>query len=812
MAKPKIKVKDFLLQKGEYVALGVAGVALVVLLGWGVMTWSSAKPPEENINRSRSAANAVHAAINDTNLPPEEKARLDAELKLSTWKSLEVQSTYPIVPPEDFALAGNYFDPIGRPDTKWEIPQVLGIREFQVDLVRAPMKGYDIIYDQNGKAQIAVLDKKQVKMPEEEKLKAAREALKKKAAAGGNRFAQNQQNPPQPAPMQPPKGPGLQGPGFPGPGGLQASGEGGQGFGGGQFDQGAVRTETTIKYVAIDNLDDEMAEGRLPAMTVIPLRMVVVNASFPLKDQEEAVRRALRMPPNVDVSGAVQFDGFNVKRKVTSPTGRVVTTSSTFFDADGKPVTKNPEDGWVEYNYEDMYIQLIHSRKLGDHFDVDPKEPDTQYLPYFLDRSYAEAMALPFPELIPELGKYPKLRLPSIQKNIEALKKANTPKQTASELRNRIEGRKGGRSLYQPQTGGQTGGALIPGANLGGPGPEGPAPKGGAAISGPGAPRNFNPLAPTGPGGTAAENAEPPVTIDHLLLRFVDCDVKPGYTYEYQVQVRMKNPIWGKQYEDRLVNRALATDPKLEYLSGPWVNLDKKLTVPNESFVYAYDSAEYNKKIESAYPVVLPQNQDNFASNTVNRKIQERMKARDNPRDKQAVVQVLTWMEQVRTESNSAREPVGAWVVAEMPVGRGEYVGRKTYVKLPLWSSTQTAYTFREIQNVAAFNPKDKKDVAGAVPQGWLIDFTADRSILVDFEGGKVRTVAGRNPSVEDEVATEMLIVRSDGMLSVRNSAVDAEDPLRKQYTADWDKWLTEVAKSKAASTETGTGFERPKP
>jgi hypothetical protein len=192
----------------------------------------------------------------------------------------------------------------------------------------------------------------------------------------------------------------------------------------------------------------------------------------------------------------------------------------------------------------------------------------------------------------------------------------------------------------------------------------------------------------------------------------------------------------------------------------------------------------------------------------VNRKIQERLKARDNPRDKQAVVQVLTWMEQVRTEANSAREPVGAWVVAEMPVGKGEYVGRKTYVKLPLWSSTQTAYTFREIQSQAV--GKDKKPVDQ--PQGWLIDFTSDRSVLVDFEGGKVRTTYGRGQSVEEEVASELLIVRNDGKLIVRNSAADAEDKLRKEFTSVWNNWLGEVGKVKSTTGPMGPGFERKEP
>ena len=87
-------------------------------------------------------------------------------------------------------------------------------------------------------------------------------------------------------------------------------------------------------------------------------------------------------------------------------------------------------------------------------------------------------------------------------------------------------------------------------------------------------------------------------------------------------------------------------------------------------------------------------------------------------------------MEQVRTDGGK-REPVGAWVVAEMPVGRGEYVGRKQYVKLPLWSSETQQYLLREMA--------DKVVKGKYQPKGWLVDFST-KSVLVDFEGGKVKS------------------------------------------------------------------------
>src|SRR5204863_1389920 len=104
----------------------------------------------------------------------------------------------------------------------------------------------------------------------------------------------------------------------------------------------------------------------------------------------------------------------------------------------------------------------------------------------------------------------------------------------------------------------------------------------------------------------------------------------------------------------------------------------------------------------------------------------------------------------------------------------GEYIGKKTYVKLPLWSSADTAYVLREVSDKVL--PKAKEQ-----PKGWLVDF-GTRSVLVDFEGGKVVTKAGGRTITED-VATELLVLRADGKLVVRSSALDEQDPVRKHYS-----------------------------
>jgi hypothetical protein len=160
-------------------------------------------------------------------------------------------------------------------------------------------------------------------------------------------------------------------------------------------------------------------------------------------------------------------------------------------------------------------------------------------------------------------------------------------------------------------------------------------------------------------------------------------------------------------------------------------------------------------------------------------------------------------MEQVRTGDGGKREPVGAWVVADFPVSRGEYVGRKTYVKLPLWSSENKAYVLREIPDkvIPKVGPKEP-----AQPKGWLMDFSSNKSILVDFEGGKVRTRLG-GKDVSDEVATEMLLLRPDGKLVVKSSLETAADEMHKEIVGKWEGWLKEVMARKEKSGDEAGGF-----
>ncbi len=768
-SKSKVDFKDLMLRKGEYVVLGVAGLGLLLLLMGGISTYSEAKDPKTIVTGLTSKAKNIDAAVT-------REAEPGAVPGLEDWAKPGSKggSSYAAIPVKDFPLSGVMFDPTARPDTKRENPRVMGVGVYQVDLVRAPMKAHDIVYDPDGGAKIAVRVVKKQSDADKEKIKEALRLLKNKGKLG--QAAAKAASAPQPIQpgVAPPGGRGPMGGAAGGPPPVMAGpgGEGGySGYPGeGGFNQTGFRVETTINYIPLEDLDKAATEGKLPAMTVVPLRMAVVNATFPFKAQAEEMKRALRMRSASEAAPFVKFDGFDVRRRVFAPDGTVVGTGKKYAEL----VTNAKDDvsvGWYDYRYIDKYQELIASRMLNSHVEgADPKDKSGigQYLPYFY--RYEDNLVMFLPELVSELGTYPEVKLQPILDTVQKMKDATAAPVTKSDLIKRLTG-KGGKGkesesprsgIFMPANGTGAGGAgSIYGEQVTGGYGMMTAGKGSEGGEGGG-----NTLTPAG------------VDIDNILIRFIDPDVRPGYTYEYMLRVRLINPNFGSP--KTMSNPVLATDPRYRVLEGPWTRLTQSLTVPAESYLFAYDTVKYDEDAKGAYAKgPLAKYFDLPPGNT------------------HAAVQKLTWLEQVRVDQGNQREPVGAWVAAEMPVPRGGFIGRKTYVKLPLWSSEENRYTLREASTLRLGKGKD-----AASPKGWMVDFSG-RDVLVDFDGGKVTTRVGSKTVVED-VATELLIVRPDGRLVVRNSREDMANGERVRDTAEWAKWQRDVEANAASTTGPG--------
>jgi hypothetical protein len=796
--KSKFDFKQLMLKKGEYIALGAAAFFLVLLFGMGVSHWAGAKDPNDFAKEMNTRAAQVQSRMTATDISEEDGKLAEAP----EW--IKKKFAFTNVPVERFPLNTPLFDPTAKPSTKRENPNVYAIGNYQIDLSRVPMKGYDINLASGDPTIAVIIDKKVSEQDKEERKKLGKTI---KGRAGQGKDARDRLNNPNAGGGDPDFGrpgggfPGGPGGGFPGGGSGGGKPPGGGGFPGGSgggkppfggggmpgpggpgnpyggmgsgFNANEQRLEKAIKYIPLNELDEALDKGEIPAMTVIPLRMVTVYAEVPYKRQLEEIKRALRLA-NLDEARkwGPQYDGYEVQRRVTRmmPDGTV----SVLVDW--------PTDNKPNYAFEDKYVELINSRKLADQIE-------DGYLAHFI--RYDMNLALPLPELVKELGSYPAIRsasLKEINDAIEKMKKANRPKLSPSDLKNRITGSGDRSKIYQPQSGTDTGADKMYGQSFGGNGAIGD-PKGGPKT-GPG-PAGMPQLGSGGgvykPGDNGNQATAPPIEIDDLLLRFVDVDVEPGNTYEYRIRLRMLNPNFEREKD--VANPAFAN---VKEMYSPWARINQAITVPAESFLYAADPLAYRTKIKEEYKD--------------QKELMERLQVKDN----QAVVEMCQWMEQVLTDSaGKGREPVGAWVVADMPVGRGEYVGRKTYLKLPLWSSESNQYVFREVADKIFPRGPGGREVAQ--PKGWLVDFTT-RSVLVDFEGGKVISKFPNGKIITEDVGTEMLIVRPDGKLLVRSSITDDDDEGRKKIVTGWEDWIKKVSERKASGgAKEDNPFDKPK-
>lgn len=781
MAKSK---SNFLLEKGEKLILGVGVAGFLLFAAWGVMSLTAAEDPGSTISKFKSNAQRVQTAVGS------ETGSADP---LPEW--VVRQADFPTVPVNQFALLGPPFEPIHQPDMLRENPQVLGIYDAQIDVIRAPMRSLDLEYSTKANGDVDVLIGVLVESQTSEKDKATIKRGVQSTVRDLRNNILGRKAPPKKAPPKKaaPKAPfGM--PGGPGEEGMAMGME--DGYGGMAMQaQSGQRNDPTVRYLPPAEVEDQ---GLPLAESVYPLRAVLVQAAFPMKAQLEEIKRALRLQ-NIDQArseaqrGQWQTGGPGGGGRFRGPGGpgeeegmddgsgmfnslyRSIGPVFDGFEVERRVITPSGEDlGWAPYDHLEEYFTKIRSRKISD-------EPDNPYLMPFI--RYDQKLAAPLPELADKLGQYPPIRIKSIVDEIRKLQEANTPVPTQSEWQKRFQNSYGDSNPFAPIGRGAVRGLAGSEGEMGsmGPGPMGPRGPGGF---GPG----------RRPGGRGGEEdagggmqASKLPEMENLLLRFVDPDITPGYTYQYRVRVMMKNPNFGRTKEVRV-----PSDAKKEILEGRWVTIPQTVTVPEEFFMYAYDSEDYLKKAEGVY--------EEAGRQYIVKQLMEHPEVSKGSR---AVVQVHQWMPQVR--AGNAVEPVGTWVITELPVAIGEYIGKRQLVRLPLWSAGAQNYVLRELTGSDKIFRVPEKDQ----PKGWPVNFRT-RSLVVDFEGG-TRVERFGNTEIRDQSASEILILRPDGKLSLKNSATDMQQADREKRNSVWDEWLTRV-KERKSTPAGGPGEEDGRP
>jgi hypothetical protein len=532
---------------------------------------------------------------------------------------------------------------------------------------------------------------------------------------------------------QPPGGPvagNVPPPPPPAPGGGRAMGGmggptgGPRGAGGPGGQQNARSNEVEVQYMKLDAKDLDSAKL---AETIIPKRMVVVNGAVPYKKQLESYAAALhaRTPAELAQNDLPLYHGYNVQRQVWS--------------ADGKQMLS---EGWVDLSMDEtcgpLYGRLFE-------FEPDTYTGDPSLASFFarLIPDQSTQLVLPRPKLV--RGQYEPLNLPEVDLALKALKESGG---NASQLKNNIQQKLGTKSPFDV-TGQSNSGQVISGGG-GGSG------SGSDAIVGPpGKPGGRNMLG--GQGARPGPGAADAVPEDCWLMRFIDVTVEPGFVYRYRVQLKVLNP----NFKRNIRELSMPKFAEEEELLSPWFELKDSVAVPRDEFLYAAAKDEKNRRVTEKLVQESPD---------------------------VTFLQFQRWADFVRPTGYTRDEPIGDWLVADLKVHRGQFIGENTKIKLPLWSMVANTFLFRDplgtrpIGSMFAQRPRSEGM--------WPVEFTPlPQAILVDFEGGSGTYQANRK-QVIDQSEVNMLVLGDDGKLFMRRSQVDLNDPERKKREETWRKWL----------------------
>ena len=773
----KGNIKGLLLKKGDKIALIGCVVLAALFMVLGLMSMISAPSPEALAKDFKQQGERIQSGLQQEG---------DSADPLPDW--LLSTNAPPEVAAADFRLNGVPFEPVHTPDRKKEMPNVLAISEGEVDLIRAPMISYDIIRGATPQTtQIGVL--KDVQRKANTGQGAADELINMLSGKGrpANPPPQNQQpgfgGPPGGGFGGPPGGIGGPPGGIGGPPGGFGGPDGG--IGGGGLSQ-TQRTDVTVVYVPVPDVDKK---GLVLAKTIKPVRMAVINATFPLEEQREENRRALRLPKNRPVSTTNQFSGEGMLGGGDPyATASVGSQADPVFDGiEVQRRLKYPGQAefqdWTDFDAESLYFREIRP------FTIQPADTPTFQLPFM---RIWEKLVAPLPKLVEGLGDYPPIQMPAFVTAVKELEKSFKPTDDyISELEKKFGEKGKGENPYL-----QGGSALNQAANqFGDEDPEG---LGGFGFGGPraGGPMPGGPM-PGGPGGVGTATTAMPM-LDVLLIRFLDPTVLPGYTYEYRVSVRMRNPVYAANATDpgqeKILERTLSSPSQAqqEFVTGPYKTVAPPKTIPPETYLYAYDPEAY---LDTTKQMI----DDSGRSGT----LRAFLETEDVRRGDKVTVQMQAWLEKIRVGSNV--EPIGTWVIANMPVGIGEYIGKRQIVPLPLWSSGSQGFTLRKLSGSSRVIGLSEE----RQPKGWPVDFQTD-AVLVDFDGGAIEKRFNDRSvnAVRDRSTPELLIRQPDGRFLVRKAAQDMANPKRVERDDRWKNWTQSVETQPDPTTIPNEGSE----
>jgi hypothetical protein len=801
MAIKDFDAKQFMLEKGERVGLGVALFLMVLLIIVSLFLPShgffSGSPTEKAKSLEKSAGSVQQQLASSQ--PGEEDKPQPAERTLAAIREFKP------VDGHSYQLAADLFAPSQLGPSKRRMPELLPIKEGRavvtLNQIRTIMMEFQrdnilvyLLNDEGGKG-------------------------------GGNRFG----NVPG---MFGRGGPGGRGDGRGGiPGGIFGpSGAGNRmgrgmpgmpGMGGAGMGSllGAAdnKKDIPLKPVRLDKLREESNPHY--AEQVLPLRAAIIAASFPYRAQLEEFREKLRLPTTADVLNEPSTEtdpeagsNLNAFRFLRVEVERAV------LGIDGKPMKlPGQKSEWVPIDLKAAYTPyLVLTAK-----QFEPDDPKYDLVSF--DGLVMPRLKLFNDDNAPDAGageaekkdekkeathnEYPKVedQLAMLRKTLEELKNRdpNTIQRPPSQFtvdksfnvfsragENTQQGAPGMPGMPgMPGAAGREGGEPSRRPGLGGPampsmpgGFRGPASlkpgaAGGVGRIGPGAPGM-----PGGPGMPGMDTADstPP---EYCLVRVVDPTVEPGFVYQYRLRVRMANPNYGRNKE--VASLTYAQEKELPVDDSKWYVVPNTVSVPPDLYYYAVDQLDLDGG-RNKYKGI---NRDVGVS-----------------KDRTAL-QLHRWLEGFQPKGSTKTLPVGEWVVAErVIINRGEYVGRRQRIEFPYWRTTQEQFVVATEPGATRKAPGVEVSFRPARPDG--LD-----TVLVDFEGGRQecdRVISRdedgkeKKKKVQDVSANEVLLLTPDGKLLAHEGAEDTKDKERVERLKQVQDRIKEVKNPSGGGTQPG--------
>ncbi len=711
------KIKNLLVDKGERYGLIAAGGAMLLFLILGVVEMSGSPNPESYVETVEKNTSTVNSKINGPVLA-------------GTVKELPEHIVKPKPdPPYKSSWANNlFFAPFAPPDKRRVNPIALAVTGTQLDFLPAKIVAFDI------QGNLIGVVKNETKAKLNEKADETNPAFLQELK---NRF--NLKGIPRPKPVPEGNGgfgqgaqPGIGGAGIQGgiPAGIPM--QPGQPAPGRRrmnprHDGGAVvdaGERKGIEYVALD--PDKLKDRRF-ALTIYPRRMVIIQAALPYKAQIEEIQKALRLQdPNEVLSvypgeTVPQYRGFVIQRQTLDPEGKEI-------------------DPWTDLDVQQSFREIFRRRYQ---FDEDPK---TNYV--LLHSGHHLTMRLPL-----LLGqRYPDIRIPELKAAIQKQELANKPPEPPKAPSQFDEGA----NIFDTDAANSAAGAGQP--NIG---------RDGINIQRP-------VLREGDPNKAGANQATVKDLPEYVLVRVVDNDILPGYSYKYRIKILLQNPNWAGPKDEKgvaphkekydLVSRP--SDADIDVLESPWTEVKETVIVNGE-----------NKVKET---VSVPREDFLFAVDPL---CDSRGRWLNPLKEGQGLLQIQRWMTNITAFGNN-KEPVGDWLVADLVATHGNYLGGKQFVNLPLWASEHNKYILREVPPERGRKENRRGVVTDPTRPG-------PRYAVVEVEGGDCEYRPPTKPvTMREETAAEILLMDDDGTLQVRSSYADRFDDSRAKREDAWKAWI----------------------